>query len=57
MRIYALMRLGVKGNQEIADLLFLSLQTIYNYRSMMKGRAIHKETFEEDVRKLCTVIK
>ena len=57
LRIYALMRLGVKGNQEIADLLFLSLQTIYNYRSMMKGRAIHKETFEEDVRKLCTVIK
>lgn len=55
-RIMALIRLGVKESSEIADLLFYSPQTIYNYRSVLKGKAINKETFEEEVMKLCRVI-
>ena len=56
LRTYALIRLGVRKTTEIADLLFLSTQTIYNCRSLVRDRAISKETFEEDVMKLCTVI-
>ena len=56
-RIYALIRLGVKESSEIADLLFYSPQTIYNYRSAVKNRAINKDTFDDDVMHLCTVIR
>jgi len=55
-RIMALIRLGVKESAEIADLLFYSPQTIYNYRSVLKGKAINKENFEEEVMKVCRVI-
>lgn len=54
-RIYALMRLGVTDNQEIATLLFYSTQTIYNYKSAMKARAINRNTFDEDINRLCHV--
>ena len=39
---------------EIANLLFYTPRTIYNYRSAMKAKAINRETFEDDVRRLCT---
>ena len=55
-RIMALIRLGVKESAEIADLLFYSPQTIYNYRSALKAKAIDKTNFEADVSKLCSVI-
>lgn len=54
-RIYALMRLGVRESQEIATLLFYSTQTIYNYRSAMRTRAVNRETFDEDINRLCHV--
>lgn len=54
-RIYALMRLGVRESQEIATLLFYSTQTIYNYKSAMRTRAVNRETFDEDVNRLCHV--
>lgn len=54
-RIYALMRLGVTESQEIATLLFYSTQTIYNYKSAMRTRAVNRETFEEDINRLCHV--
>lgn len=53
LRIFALIRLGVKESSEIAGLLFYSPQTIYNYRSSVKNRAICRETFEDDVQQLC----
>ncbi len=56
-RIYALIRLGVQESSEIASLLFYSPQTIYNYRSTVKNRAKNKESFEDDVQNLCTIIK
>lgn len=56
LRTFALIRLGVKNTADIAGLLFLSTQTIYNCRSIVKNKAISKDTFDEDVIKLCTVI-
>ena len=57
LRTFALIRLGVKNTTDIAGLLFLSTQTIYNCRSTTKSKAINKDTFDEDVQKLCTVIR
>jgi cytochrome oxidase assembly protein ShyY1 len=57
LRTYALIRLGVKSTADIAGLLFLSNQTIYNCRSVTKNKAINKETFDDDVMRLCTVIR
>jgi len=56
LRTFALIRLGVKNTADIAGLLFLSTQTIYNCRSIVKNKAISKNTFDEDVIKLCTII-
>ena len=55
-RIYALMRLGVTDSQEIATLLHYSTQTIYNYKSGMRAKAINRDTFESDVNRLCHII-
>lgn len=57
LRTFALIRLGVKNTADIAGLLFLSNQTIYNCRSVIKNKAINKESFDDDVMHLCTVIK
>lgn len=52
MRIYALVRLGINESVEIATLLFFSPQTIYNYRTAMRKKAINPETFEDEVKAL-----
>ena len=56
IRIYALMRLGVTDSQEIATLLFYSTQTIYNYKSAMRAKAKNRDTFENDINRLCHLI-
>ena len=56
LRTFALIRLGVKNTADIAGLLCLSTQTIYNCRSVIKSKAISKDSFDDDVLKLCTVI-
>lgn len=56
VRIYALMRLGVTDSQEIATLLYYSTQTIYNYKSGMRAKALNRETFESDINRLCHII-
>lgn len=56
LRTFALIRLGVKNTADIAGLLFLSNQTIYNCRSLTKNKAINKDTFDDDVMQLCKVI-
>ena len=43
LRTFALIRLGVKNTADIAGLLFLSTQTIYNCRSVVKNKALNKE--------------
>ena len=56
IRIFALMRLGVTDSQEIATLLHYSTQTIYNYKSGMRAKAINRDTFESDINRLCHII-
>ena len=56
LRIFALMRLGVTASSEIATLLFYSTQTIYNYKTQMKNKAKIRETFEQDVNRLCHIL-
>ena len=40
MRVFALIRLGVKDTQKIAHFLNFSIATVYNYRSKMRNRAL-----------------
>ena len=56
LRIFALIRLGVKESSEIAALLYYTPRTIYNYRSSFKNKALDRESFEERVCMLCTII-
>ena len=39
LRIFALIRMGIKDSSKIATLLFYSPQTIYNHRSVVKNKA------------------
>ena len=54
LRILALIRLGIADNQKIADILRSSITTIYTYRSKIKSRALRKDTFEDDIKKIAT---
>ena len=56
LRTFALIRLGVKNTADIAGLLFLSPQTIYNCRSVVKAHALVKDNFDEQVSRLCAVV-
>lgn len=55
LRIFALVRLGIKDSSRIATLLFYSPQTIYNYRTAVKNKAKNREEFEEQVKSLCSM--
>ena len=52
LRVLALICLGIVDNQKIADILRSSITTIYTYRSKLKSKALAKESFEDDVRKI-----
>ena len=54
LRILALIRLDINDNLKIADILRSSITTIYTYRSKLKAKAIVKDSFEDDVRKIAT---
>lgn len=54
LRIFALIRLGITDVNQIAVFLRYSMQTIYNYKSKVKGKAIESENFEEEVKKIGT---
>lgn len=53
LRVAALIRLGVTESSMIAGILSYSPQTIYNYRSALKNGAIDKDSFEENLLRLC----
>lgn len=55
LRVAALIRLGVTESSMIAGILSYSPQTIYNYRSALKNGAIDKDSFEENLQRLCAV--
>ena len=52
MRIFALIRLGITSNQQIARVLNYSYNTILNYRVRVRGMALNADTFEQDVMKI-----
>ena len=53
LRIYALVCMGITDSVSIAEFLHYSPQTIYNYRSALKNGAIDKDSFEENLQRLC----
>lgn len=53
LRVAALMRLGITESSMIAGILSYSPQTIYNYRSALKNGAIDKDSFEQNLQRLC----
>ena len=55
LRVAALIRLGITESSMIAGILSYSPQTIYNYRSALKNGAIDKDSFEENLHRLCAV--
>ena len=53
LRIFALIRLGIKDSSQIAELLHYSVNTIYNYRSRVKTKArVSRYDFEDLVAKI-----
>lgn len=53
LRIFALIRLGITDNKQISSFLRYSIQTIYNYRSKVRGKALNEnEGFEEKVKNI-----
>ena len=52
LRIAAFMRLGVTDSARLSQALGLSLNTIYTYRNRLKGRALDRDKFEENVAKV-----
>lgn len=52
IRIFALVRLGITSNQQIARVLNYSYNTILNYRVRSRAMAINPDTFEQDVMKI-----
>jgi hypothetical protein len=58
LRIFALIRLGISDSFKIAGFLRFSSQTIYNYRTKVKNKAIGaREDFESNVMKIGNYIK
>ena len=58
LRIFALIRLGIKDSAKIAVFLRYSVSTIYNYRSQLKNKAAGpREEFEAKVMQIGTNIK
>lgn len=53
LRILALLRLGIYDNKEIAFFFRFTVQTVYNYRSKAKSRAINESCFEEQIKNIC----
>lgn len=56
LRIFALIRMGIKDSSKIATLLFYSPQTIFNHRTQVRNRAINRDTFEQELMEICETI-
>lgn len=49
LRIYALIRLGIKDSSQIAEFMGYNPVTVYTYRTKVKSRAKDKENFDKDI--------
>lgn len=52
LRIYALIRLGIKDSSQIAQFMGYNPVTVYTYRTKVKSRAKDKENFDQEVLKI-----
>lgn len=53
LRIFALIRLGITDSKQIASFLRYSVQTVYNYRSKVRKKALNEdEDFEERIKNI-----
>jgi hypothetical protein len=52
LRIYALIRLGIHDNTQIALFLRCSITTIYTYRSRIRNKSFFKDSLEEQILKI-----
>ena len=52
LRIAAFLRLGITDSARLARGLGLSVNTVYTYRNRLRGRAVDRENFERDLRKM-----
>ncbi|MGB3104595.1 DUF6377 domain-containing protein [Sphingobacterium siyangense] len=52
IRIYALIRLGIRDSNKISRFLRCSISTIYTYRSKIKNRSLCPELFENRVKEI-----
>lgn len=53
LRIFALIKLGITDVSQIADFLSYSVQTVYNYKSKVKGKSlIESDLFEDELKKI-----
>ena len=50
LRIFALIRIGIKDHEQIAKIMEYSIRTIYNYKTKVKNKAlISNEAFEQKI--------
>ncbi len=49
LRMFALIRLGIKDSAQIAEFMGYTPVTIYSYRTKVKSRAIDKDRFDRDI--------
>ena len=49
LRIFALFRLGIQDNKQIAEFLDVSISTVYSYKTRMKSRSAHRDEFENKI--------
>lgn len=54
LRIFALYRLGIQDNNQIANFLELSITTIYTYRTKVKGKSLYKDDFDDRIMRIRT---
>lgn len=55
LRILALLKLGISENKMISSFLRITVQSVYNYRSKIKAKAINENDFEDEVRRIIAV--
>lgn len=49
LRILALMRMGLESSVQVARFLGLSVNTVYTYKNRIRGKALNRDTFDDDV--------
>lgn len=49
LRIYALYRLGIQDNAQVAEFLDVSINTVYSYKTRLKSKSRFRDVFESKV--------